>query len=97
MDSNLSPEQARELRKNQSDYRMVFLGNKNGKRVLKDLESFCNLFNEKFHGNSLDAFEKGQRSVFLHILKSMDYNTYAGIRELERQGASETAVFSEPK
>lgn len=96
-DAKIDSEQARILRQNHADYRMTFLGSAQGKRVLKDLESFCQLFNEKFHGNSLDAFEKGQRSVFLYILRSMDHNTYAGIKEMERQGVSDTAVFTEPK
>lgn len=65
-----------------SDFRNVFLGSQEGKRVLGDLLKMSNYFGIGFSGNSGDFYKKGQRDFVSLILQLCGFTDVDGLRRI---------------
>ena len=87
------------IRQLQEDYKKVFLGTPEGKRILADLLAFTGVFELSFDMSEYDAhrtaFNEGRRSLGLKLLEALDQNSYAGLLELQKAGAIDSQHATE--
>ena len=79
---------AREMKTIKADYRKVFLGSDEGKRVLLDLLQFCGVIRQVYVPGDIEATaeNEGMRTVSLTILDQLDMRGYKQILEMEKEG-----------
>ena len=88
MEDNEFLKTARGLKTTKDDYRKVFIGSPEGKRVLLDLLQFCGVIRPVYVPGDLEATatNEGVRTVALTILDQLDMRGYKQILEMEKQG-----------
>jgi len=79
------------------DYRKVFVGSKEGRRVLTDLLQHCGVLRQVIDLDSQvqTAFNAGQQSVGLLLMDLVDKRGYDAIIEMEKLGAELTKIGEE--
>jgi hypothetical protein len=85
------------LKETRDDYKKTFLTTKHGRRVLRDIMDLGGLFaTAPEHGGAvaLARFE-GRRDIAQKILACLNKDSYAGLYELEQQGANLSKIFEE--
>lgn len=88
---------ARIQRNMKDDYRKVFTGNKEGRRVLTDLLQHCGVLRPIFDldNEKQTAYDAGKQSVGLLLMDLLDKRGYDAIIELEQLGAQLTQIGEE--
>lgn len=86
-------EEIRKQKQIRDDFKKVFLGNKPGRRVLRDLLTEAGVFESSYKGDGATEYREGRRDIGLRILELLDKRTYAGLAELEKLGAVDTDIF----
>jgi len=102
MDNNDNPAagvkaEAAAQRALKDDYRKVFFGDNEGRRVLKDLLQYTGVLRPIFDidNEKQNAYNAGQQSVGLLLIDVLDKQGYDAIIELEQLGAELTKLGEE--
>ena len=76
------------------DYRKVFLGSKEGRKVLTDLLQYCGVLRPiiEIDNERQTIFNSGKQDVGLLLLDLVDKSGYDAIIELEKEGAKLTQI-----
>jgi hypothetical protein len=90
--------QARIQREIKDDYRTVFLGTPEGKRVLTDLLQHCGVLRPVYIRGCPEssAQQHGKQSIGLLLMDILDRRGYEGIEVLEREGLKLTQIGEAP-
>ncbi len=93
--SKVSKEDQGKRNQMQNDYQKVFMRTAAGRRVLKDLLAITGVFELSYTGDGRGDFNDGGRAIGLKIMEALDKKTYAGLRDLEEAGVTDTEIYSE--